>query len=98
MKACFRSLAVPVAGILFMVIYLLDVEYVASMRGLDLSWHVMLGHAYENKLQHGTDIIFNYGPLSFIESAVYFEQTHAEKLAYRAVFLLVLGLGVFSVL
>jgi hypothetical protein len=98
MKARFRSLAVPVAGILFMVIYLLDVEYVASMRGLDLSWHVMLGHAYENKLQHGTDIIFNYGPLSFIESAVYFEQTHAEKLAYRAVFLLVLGLGVFSVL
>ena len=47
MKSRIRALAVPVAGILFMVIYLLDVEYVASMRGLDLSWHVMLGHAYE---------------------------------------------------
>lgn len=85
-------------GILFTVIYLLDVEYVATMRGLDLSWHVMLGYAHENKLQHGTQIIFNYGPLSFIESAVYFEAAHSEKLAYRATYLLVLGLGVFSVL
>lgn len=98
MNSKIRSFLVPVLGILFTVIYLLDVEYVSSMRGLDLSWHVMLGYAYENKLQHGSQIIFNYGPLSFIESAVYFEASHSEKLAYRATYLLILGLGVFSVL
>ncbi|MCU4121173.1 hypothetical protein [Variovorax sp. N23] len=97
MNTRIRSFVVPVVGVLFTVIYLLDVEYVSSMRGLDLSWHVMLGYAYENKLQHGTQIIFNYGPLSFIESAVYFERTHSEKMAYRATYLLILGLGVFTV-
>lgn len=86
------------AGIVFMVVYLLDVEVVSSLRGLDLSWHTMLGYAHENRLQHGTELIFNYGPLSFIESAVYFENTHLEKLIFRGVFLAVLGVGVFSVL
>ncbi|APW41544.1 hypothetical protein [Rhodoferax saidenbachensis] len=81
-----------------MVVYLLDMGYESSLRGLDLSWHVMLGYAYENKLQRGTQIIFNYGPLSFIESGIYFEQSHVEKLLYRAVYLLTLGVGCFSVL
>jgi hypothetical protein len=98
MKAGLRSLAAPVVGVLFMVVYLIDTGYESSLRGLDLSWHAMLGYAYENKLQHGTQIIFNYGPLSFIESGIYFAQTHQEKLLWRAVYLLILGLGCFSVL
>ncbi len=81
-----------------MFVYLLDVGYESSMRGLDLSWHAMLGYAYENKLQHGSQIIFNYGPLSFIESGIYFDQTHHEKLLYRAAYLLMVGIGCFSVL
>lgn len=98
MKARLFSFAVPLLGTLFVLVYLLDVVYAPSMRGLDLSWHAMLAYAHENKLQHGSQIIFNYGPLSFIESAIYVENTHQEKLLYRATYLLILGIGCFSVL
>lgn len=98
MKARISSFAVPLAGALLMLGYLLYGDFASSMRGLDLSWHAMLGYAQENKLQHGSQIIFNYGPLSFIESVIYVEQTHRERLFYKATFLLVLGIGCFSVL
>lgn len=98
MKARLFSFTVPLIGTLFVLVYLLDVVYAPSLRGLDLSWHAMLAYAHESKLQHGSRIIFNYGPLSFIESAIYAEQTHPEKLLYRATYLLILGIGCFSVL
>ena len=98
MKARIFSFAVPVFGTLFVLAYLLDVIYAPSMRGLDLSWHAMLVYAHENRLQHGSQILFNYGPLSFIESAVYSVSSHQEKLLYRAVYLLILGIACFSVL
>lgn len=98
MKARSFSFAVPLAGTLFMLLYLLDGPYASSMRGLDLSWHAMLAYAHENQLQHGSQLIFNYGPLSFLESAIYAEQIHQEKLLYRAAFVLMVGIGCFSVL
>lgn len=98
MKARVISFAVPLAGTLFMLVYLLDGGYASSMRGLDLSWHAMLAYAHEHKLQHGSQLIFNYGPLSFLESAIYSEQTHQEKLLYRAAFVLMVGIGCFAVL
>ncbi|UCU98565.1 hypothetical protein [Acidovorax radicis] len=98
MKARIFSFTVPLAAALFMFFYLLDVGYESSMRGLDLSWHAMLGYAHENRLQHGSQIIFNYGPLSFIESGIYFEHTHREKLLYRAAYLLIVGIGCLAVL
>ena len=98
MKARVISFAVPLAGTLFMLVYLLDGGYASSMQGLDLSWHAMLAYAHENKLQHGSQLIFNYGPLSFLESAIYSEQTHQEKLLYRAAFVLMVGIGCFAVL
>ncbi|WP_382152708.1 hypothetical protein [Hydrogenophaga sp. ANAO-22] len=98
MKTRLLSFAVPLAGTLFMLGYLLYGDFAPSMRGLDLSWHVMLGYAHENKLQHGSQILFNYGPLSFIESVIYFEQSHQERLLYKAAFLLMVGIGCFLVL
>ena len=98
MKARIVSFAVPLAGILFTLVYLLDTGYAPSIRGLDMSWHAMLGYAHEYQLQHGSQIIFNYGPLSFTEMVIYFEQIHQEKLLYRAAFLLMLGIAWFSVL
>lgn len=98
MKARLFSFTVPLIGTLFVLVYLLDVVYAPSMRGLDLSWHAMLAYAHESKLQHGSQIIFNYGPLSFIESAIYVENTHPEKLLFRAIHLLILGIGCFAVL
>lgn len=78
--------------------HLLYGDFDSSMRGLDLSWHAMLGYAHENKLQHGSQIIFNYGPLSFTESVIYFEKIHQERLLFKAIFLLVVGIGCFLVL
>ena len=98
MNARVFSFAVPLAGILFTLVYLLDTGHSPSIRGLDMSWHAMLGYAHEYGLQHGREIIFNYGPLSFTELVIYFEQIHQEKLLYRAAFLLMLGIGWFSVL
>ncbi len=93
-----RAAIFPATGVFFMAVYLLDLEYVPSVRGLDLSWHTMLAYAHAQNLQHGVDVIFNYGPLSFIESAIYFEQTHREKLVLRALYFVILGAGFFSVL
>lgn len=98
MNARIFSFAVPLAGVLFMFGYLLYGDFDLSMRGLDLSWHAMLGYAHENQLQHGSQIIFNYGPLSFIESVIYFEKIHPERLVYKAAFLLMVGIGWFAVL
>lgn len=98
MKSRILSFAVPLAGALLMLGYLIYGDFALSMRGLDLSWHAMLGHAHENKLQHGNQIIFNYGPLSFVESVIYVEQFHQERLLFKGAFLLVLGIGCFSVL
>ena len=36
---------------------------------LDLSWMQALGVAYTQKLQHGTDLIFTYGPLGYFYNA-----------------------------
>lgn len=78
--------------------YLIDGDFSPSLRGLDLSWHAMLGYARENNLQHGSQILFNYGPLSFIESVIYFDSIHRERLLYKAGFLLMVGIGCFWVL
>lgn len=98
MKSRILSFAVPLAGALLMLGYLIYGDFASSLRGLDLSWHAMLGHAHESKLQHGSQILFNYGPLSFVESVIYVEQFHQERLLFKASFLLVLGIGCFSVL
>lgn len=98
MKARIFPFAVPLVGTLFMLGYLLYGDFESLMRGLDLSWHVMLGYAQENQLQHGSQIIFNYGPLSFIESVIYVEQIHQKRLVYKAAFLLMVGIGCFWVL
>lgn len=55
----------------FFAIYMRDPPYLSDITGLDQSWHLMLNYAFQARYQHGRDIIFNYGPLSFILSAYY---------------------------
>jgi|GEM_PF-2693891 len=55
----------------FFAIYMSQQPYLSEISGLDQSWHLMLLHAYKAHYQHGRDIIFNYGPLSFLVSGFY---------------------------
>ncbi|MBK7282887.1 hypothetical protein [Candidatus Aalborgicola defluviihabitans] len=83
LRAFGRQTVIPALGIIVMVLSLIDTGYQSSVRGLDLSWHAMLGYAHAHNLQHGRDLLFNYGPLSFMESAIYFEKNHADVLLLR---------------
>jgi hypothetical protein len=55
----------------FFALYMGQQLYLTEISGLDQSWHLMLTHAYKAHYQHGRDIIFNYGPLSFLVPAYY---------------------------
>ncbi|MBK7282928.1 hypothetical protein [Candidatus Aalborgicola defluviihabitans] len=98
LRAFGRQTVIPALGIIVMVLSLIDTGYQSSVRGLDLSWHAMLGYAHAHNLQHGRDLLFNYGPLSFMESAIYFEKNHADVLLLRGLYALTLGLCFFCVL
>lgn len=60
---------------IFFAIYMSQQPYLTDISGLDQSWHLMLTHAYKAHYQHGRDIIFNYGPLSFLIPAYYDPET-----------------------
>ena len=98
LRAFGRQTVIPALGIIVIVLSLIDTGYQSSVRGLDLSWDAMLGYAHAHNLQHGRDLLFNYGPLSFMESAIYFEKNHADVLLLRGLYALTLGLCFFCVL
>lgn len=68
-----RIVALLIAA--FFAVYMSQQSYLTEISGLDQSWHLMLSHAYRASYQHGRDIIFNYGPLSFLVPAFYDPET-----------------------
>jgi hypothetical protein len=43
----------------------------APLVSLDASWQMVIGYAAEHGLQHGTDIVFTYGPLGYLLASTY---------------------------
>ncbi|HEY4136597.1 MAG TPA: hypothetical protein VGO34_15430 [Alphaproteobacteria bacterium] len=79
-------------------VYGSDTWYLASMRGLDFSWHVMLGYSFEAHYRHGVDLLFNFGPLSFIYTSAYFEDSHALKITLRLLYHAIIAIGIVHLL
>ena len=50
LRAFGRQTVIPALGIIVMVLSLIDTGYQSSVRGLDLSWHAMLGYAHAHNL------------------------------------------------
>jgi hypothetical protein len=57
---------------------------------LDPSWRMALGYFYENGLQFGRDVVFNYGPLGFVMGKTY------SGLQFWSLIVGQLGLALFS--
>jgi hypothetical protein len=53
----------------------------APVAGLDLSWQAGLAMAFERGLEHGSDIVFTYGPLGFIGAPPRLWTVHTALLA-----------------
>ncbi len=78
-KKAFVMLSHVLLSIIFAIHNTIEFQNV-KVTGLDLSWIFMLNHFFYEKYQHGSNIIFNYGPLGFMFSSGYY--LGAEDLKY----------------
>lgn len=68
---------------------------VAPDIGLDASWQMALGYAAVHGLQHGTEIIFTYGPLGHLMTGVYTGHGVGTYLAWQALSSLFIAAGLY---
>lgn len=66
---------------------------VAPDIGLDASWQMVLGYAAQHGLQHGTEIVFTYGPLGHLMTGVYTGHGLGLYLAWQALSSLLIAAG-----
>ena len=92
-------------GYLFLVIFiaalwLMLMPWTPRMpaRGLDNSWYGILDHAFESRLQFGSQLLINYGPLGFVQLDRYSPGSYLWVLALRGSILFLLGNFYFKVL
>ncbi|HEY8994443.1 MAG TPA: hypothetical protein VIM71_07275, partial [Lacunisphaera sp.] len=56
---------------------------VVPLVSLDASWQMVMGYAAEHNLQHGTDIVFTYGPLGYLLASTYMGSHFAAFLTWQ---------------
>jgi len=59
--------------------------------GLDPSWQLALSRAWLTKLQFGSELIFNYGPLGFLENRVQLAELFGGQIVWAVVTRLLAG-------
>lgn len=65
--------------------------------GLDLSWGAAIAHGFARGLVFGRDVVFNYGPLGFLNISMYWPETDALLLVARCGLATVYWLAAFRI-
>jgi len=67
----------------------------APLVSLDASWQMVMGYAAENNLQHGTDIVFTYGPLGYLLASTYMGSHFSVFMAWQLVGNLLIAVALY---
>lgn len=65
--------------------YITEVDLFADIRSLDASWNFMMSYFYWKNFQYGSDVIFNFGPLGYLYSLIYFPDTYISKIVLKLI-------------
>jgi len=72
--------------------------YFVEITDLDYSWIFMVNHFFHKQYQHGKDIIFNFGPMGFLFSSIYYYDVQNAKYVIGIIYHLILFYCAFFIL